>query len=190
MTDRSTPLIPARPNNAQANTDEPQAQAWGHSPSNRRALTLTETLLLLVIAFMGLFTALWITDSFEDRLLEHENQRILASLSTALHDYEQHTASTPPGPVSKASAALLELPQARANLHDLPLLRTADGYATLLDAYLRPLAYTETSQGSLPVGDFVSAGPDGLFGDAFADDPALTDALIDDRYSSDFESLF
>ncbi|QDU71656.1 hypothetical protein [Mucisphaera calidilacus] len=158
--------------------------------ATRRALAPTETLLALTLAMITLLAAVWITDSFEDRLLENENERILTQLSTALRHYERETGTTPPGLIQQATAALLDHPDTRRHLDGLPLLLADNDQPILLDAYLNPLAYTETSQGSLPVGDFVSAGPDGRFGNAASDNPEDIDALIDDRYSSDFEALF
>ncbi|MEQ9461958.1 MAG: hypothetical protein RIG82_13500 [Phycisphaeraceae bacterium] len=159
-------------------------------PATRHALTTSETLLTLAIATTLLITALWTAETYADQLREGRNERILTSLGIAIERFERTTGQHLPGPASIAMTQLTQLEDIRPVIANLPVRVDRSGRVTPLDAYNNPLAYLETSQGAMSVSDFVSAGPDGRFGDAYSDDPAKISALIDDQYASDFELIF
>ncbi|MEQ9453103.1 MAG: hypothetical protein RLN76_00745 [Phycisphaeraceae bacterium] len=164
-----------------------RVQGW---PATRHALTTSETLLTLAIATTLLITGLWTAETYADQLREARNQQILTSLGIAIERYERTTGQHLPGPASIAMTQLTQLEDIRPVIANLPVRVDPNGRVTPLDAYNNPLAYLETSQGAMSVSDFVSAGPDGRFGDAYSDDPAKISALIDDQYASDFELIF
>lgn len=159
-------------------------------PRRPRALTTTETLLALAIATALLASGLWTANAWADNLQLHHNARILTKLSLAIERFERLTGQPLPGPATNAMAHLAEQQELRPLIHNLPVRIENDGRLTPLDAWNQPLAYLDNSQGTLAVGDFVSAGPDGVFGDPYASNPERQNALVDDQYASDFERLY
>ncbi|WP_428389476.1 hypothetical protein [Mucisphaera sp.] len=162
----------------------------GRAVTVRRGLTGAETLLSLAVGVLLMAGGLWLTAGYAESLRKQANEDILTAYGSALQRYETISGTLPSGSAATALETLAGLESTRATLVGLPIAMRPDGVAVPLDAYGTPLAYSETSRGALPVGEFVSAGADLTFGDAMADDPALIEALIDDSYSSDFEQLF
>ncbi len=143
--------------------------------------------MMLTLAGIALFLGVLMTVSNTVRAenADHQTRAILRSLRMAVMQYHSMTEAYPPGPVSVAIHYLQRLPECEVHLRGLKLRADRDGFMTIDDGFGRPLRYIDPTMQRMRIGDFVSAGPDGLFGDTQNTDDRLQHAMMDNIYSSD-----
>jgi type II secretory pathway pseudopilin PulG len=145
--------------------------------SARPALAALEAVLLLVIVAVGLSLMAGQAESARDQLRENLATRQIAVLREALSAYYLDTGTFPPGkPDSSAGDAFKALrswPTSSAVLANWPQPAPAQPEAIPCDPWRTPYRYVApendrsqqvTGNGGWPF--FLSAGPDGDFGDA------------------------
>jgi prepilin-type N-terminal cleavage/methylation domain-containing protein len=168
----------------------PARFAWWAVPTLRalrqRGFTLVE-LLIVVALLAALFGGMVrLTDGLRDRAKSEQTRRLLEALGSAVEQYAAlHSSSNsreavvyPPGRFDGAAGpclrALLGAPETRGPLAELgwPWNRLMNDPGAWVDAWGRPLRYVTAlhdeqavrMNGGKPF--WVSAGPDGRFGDA------------------------
>lgn len=168
----------------------------------RRAMTITELLLVLVVIGLTMGGLLIVTTSLRAESAEQQTRRTLRALGQALSLHHQLVASgraaphaldvLQRGPTHAVLSALLANPATAAVLREVNVESDANGSLIVRDGYGRAIRYLPPAPGMTPApgsspapgttsgddtagaatsgsgtsgGDFVSAGPDGRFGD-------------------------
>lgn len=145
---------------------------------------LGEMLLTLAGISIMLAVLMMVSNTIRTENAYQQTTSILRSLRLALSQYHSQTSTYPPGPSSVAIHYLQRVPESEAHLRGLRMRADREGFMTIDDGYGRPLRYIDPAEQRLRVGDFVSAGPDGLFGDPHSSDPRQQNAMLDNIYSS------
>ena len=148
------------------------------------AMTLVELMLSIVVtaALMGLLVLL--SGTLRRDSADQRTWQLLQTLHEALQRYHAAHAAWPSGPTPEVLRMLLT-DSASSDLMENMQLDRLEGPLALRDGYGRQLKYLPTT-GSRE-GCFVSAGPDGQFGNPDAEDAKLSGAAIDNLYSRDAE---
>ncbi|HVP12446.1 MAG TPA: hypothetical protein VMV94_14820, partial [Phycisphaerae bacterium] len=165
------------------------ARQGGYRPGCRRAMTLGEMTIVVFLVVVSLFLLIGWSGNLQQDAKRALAVRMLTDLDIALARYHRATGSYPashgPDSAIQATVYLLDHDKTRPILEALPpsVWRGA-GKRNLIDPWGTPLRYYPADFGSpcvkanngRPI--FVSAGPDGEFGD---DDPSqLGDNLRSD----------
>jgi prepilin-type N-terminal cleavage/methylation domain-containing protein len=155
----------------------------------RRAFTLVE--LLLTTAVIGsLFAGLIVvSNSLRADNAQHQTKRTLALLRRALLSYHAEHQGWPASPTTEALRDLRRHPPAGALLVAVGLHTDNRGILSVHDGYGRPVRYLEPAPPRMPLADFVSAGPDGRFGDLSSKLPEQRQAAMDDLFGHDVENF-
>jgi type II secretory pathway pseudopilin PulG len=166
----------------------------GFVAATRPALAALEALLLLVIVAAGLSLLVGQAESARDRLRQDLASRQLRDLREALSVYYLDTGTFPPGKPDATSSdafkALRSWPSSAAVLANWPQPAPAQADAAPCDPWRTPYRYIAAdndrmqqaaSNGGWPF--FLSAGPDGDFGDSAS--PA---AEIDNRRTDELRA--
>jgi len=161
----------------------------------KRAMTIFEAAIVAAVLGIVLFIVAGGVGSVRQQAKRNLCARLMAGLGEALAQYHAKTGDYPPGrpdaSAGPAIAAMLAVPEAAAELKDLPavLQLGADPHVGGVDPWGRPVRYltaaspTESARrevaanGDVPI--FESAGGDGDFGET---DPA---AAADNHRSTD-----
>jgi hypothetical protein len=151
------------------------------------AMSLGETLLSLAGIAVILSLLMAVTNSVRAENADQQTRQILRSLRMALDQYHQATHTFPPSPMSVAIHYLQTLPSSQNHMRGLQLRTDSDGFSVIDDGYGRPLRYFRSTPRGDQSPDFVSAGPDGIFGDRAATDSTHQQAVIDNVYGSEVQ---
>lgn len=145
---------------------------------------LGEMLLTLAGITAVLGVLMMVSNTVRAENADSQTKGILRQLNNAVTRYHAITQQYPPGPASVAIHYLQRLPESESHLRGLNMRADRDGFMTLFDGYGRPLNYNGADTRSRP-GNFISPGPDGLFGDLKSPNPRMQQAVIDNIHSSD-----
>jgi hypothetical protein len=154
------------------------------SLAHRLGMGLGEMLLTLSAIAILLGVLMMVSNTLRTENAYQQTVSILRSLRLGLTQYHSLTSTYPPGPTSVAIHYLQRLPECETHLRGLRLRADREGFMTIDDGYGRPLRYIAPADQRLRIGDFVSAGPDGLFGDHLNPDARSQNAMLDNIYSS------
>lgn len=156
--------------------------------ARRRAMGLVELLFSLAAVAIVLGVLVLISESLRRDTSERKTRDVLRTLRMALNAYHDRHDAWPVGPgPAQALAALLDDPVTEAMVRPLSLVTDDQGGLAVQDGYGCPIGYVRRTDGGAERVDFVSAGPDGQFGDLGSGHPKMRSAAIDDLYGSDLE---
>ncbi len=144
---------------------------------------LVELVLALVVIAGVLGLMIVVTNSLRAESAEAATRQTLSLLRATLRYYHEQTQRWPAGDANSALATLIKAADAQSPINALALVANPNGTYVVRDGYGRPLAYQPSQTGHEP--DFVSAGPDGQFGDPQSPDPDARLAVIDNLYASE-----
>lgn len=137
-------------------------------------------MILVMVATAGLLGLLaGASNALRTENADQQTITILRSLRTALDQYHQATGSYPPEPFSVAVHYLQSLPESNEHLRQLNFTTNLQGFTTLADGYGRPLRYTLHTIHNQYGPDFVSSGPDGVFGSLSSERSYEQQAVLD-----------
>jgi hypothetical protein len=151
-------------------------------------MTFLEMLLSLSVVAGVLGGMVVASDGVRARHAERQTLGTLRTLRVALLQYRAEHGVFPAGPTSACLGSLLAMPGAGGVLRGLPMGRAEDGGPAVLDGYGRAIEYIPPGEGQVQQPDFVSAGPDGRFGDLHAGRGRGSPAAVDNLYGSDTEA--
>ena len=155
----------------------------------RSGMGLAELLLCVAVVAMVLGGLVLISQSLRDEACEKQTRQTLRRLRAALHEYHLRHRGWPPGPTTdQAIRSLLADPATARMVGPLSLSTDDQGKARICDGYGQPVRYVIRSQGDANDADFVSAGPDGRFGDLASPQPSLRTEAADNLYGADLET--
>ncbi len=142
--------------------------------------------LMLSLAAVGVLlgAAVVVSDTLRIGTADRDTRVTLRRLHDALAAYSAGQGQPPPEPTEAALRALLGDEAAGPMVLELSMTVNESGTVMIRDGYGRAVHYTD----EVPAGDFVSAGPDGVLGDADSSDAAIRQAAADDVYGSDVEN--
>ncbi len=148
-------------------------------------MTLTELMLcsVLAVAVMGALSL--VSASLRNDTAEQQTRATLRTLREALVLYRETHGDWPRGSTHEVLEALLSERATMELIEGLTVTRTSEGL-TVLDGFGRAVVYLPVSE-DRSEGDFVSAGPDGRFGDSRSTDPRQRSAAMDNLYGADTE---
>ncbi len=155
----------------------------------RTGMSLTELLLSLALVYLGLGGVALVSESLRTSTADRQTRDTLRTLQACLSSYHDRHGSWPPGPTaSDAIKAMLDDPVTAPLIKPLRLSADADGSLQAHDGYGCPIRYLLRPHGSAIHAQFVSAGPDGQFGDLTSEHQELRSHAMDNVYSSDLET--
>jgi len=175
---------------AATSTTDRSIETWKRRKTAvRRGMTIVELLLSMAASAVTLGGVTLISESLRTDTSDQQTRRTLRLLRISLTHYHNRHAAWPPGPTTAdAVRALLADPEAAVMLRPLRLPDSPQHEWTLRDGYDRPIRYAVGTDGNTVVADFVSAGPDGRFGDLASDHPERRLDAMDNLYGSDLET--
>lgn len=135
----------------------------------------------VVVGVMGVLVV--ISGSLRADDAHQRTQDALSTLNVALQTYHAWGGQPLPADTAAVVQILRQDPSTQPLIAGLPTAPTDRGLM-LLDGYSRPMRYRPAASPD-SVGDFVSAGPDGDFGDADAASPAQRRATTDNLYGAE-----
>ena len=147
-----------------------------------------EAMLSAAVVSVVLAVLVLISHTLRAEAGEMNTQQTLTRLRAALLTY--HANNDPHIlPVNDQAALRLLLmdPVTGTKIASLPI-EHGDTKITILDGFGKPLIYIPPEETEDRLGDFVSAGLDGKFGDPFTGVAENTRAALDDIYSSDMDT--
>ena len=178
--------------NPQAGTDTSNRfiETWARrKPATRQGMTLVELLLSVAVSAVTLGGITLISESLRTDTSDQQTRRTLRLLRRSLTHYHNRHAAWPSGPTTAdAIRSLQEDPEAAAMLRPLRPADSPQHKWIIRDGYDRPIRYAVGTDGNTVVADFVSAGPDGRFGDLASDHPKRRLDAMDNLYGSDLEA--
>ena len=159
------------------------------SARRRTGMTLVELLLASVaiaIIFGGLILA---SQSLRNDACDRKTRSTLRQLRGALQAYYDRHNSWPPEPTTHAALSDLLADTASAPFVRSLDLRTDDrGQMCILDGYGQAVRYVIQSGHDAAGADFVSAGPNGRFGDLTSENRSHRQDAADNLYGWDLET--
>ncbi len=155
---------------------------------HRLGMTLP-AVLLTAVATLGMLGGVVVVDqSVRTKEATHQTQRTLHQLNVALALYRDHHEDAPAGNASEVIRTLKTDRQCAALLHSLPLQRSDKTGWQIRDGFGRAMRYRTSAETSLGRAEFVSAGPDGQFGDPAGEEREQVRAAADNIRGSDLEA--
>ena len=155
----------------------------------RTGMTFVELLLSVAVCAVMLGGVTLVSESLRHDQSDQETRATLRSLRKALNNYYSQHQYCPAGETaSTVLKALLADKETAAVVCELRLSTDAAGVMHVQDGYGRSMRYIIRDRGAAAQADFVSAGPDGRFGDLSSPDPDLQQASLDDLYGADLET--
>lgn len=152
-------------------------------------MSLVEMLLSLATISLVLGGAVLVSESLRAGTADHQTRETLMALRVALTAYHDHHGRWPRG--STESEAIRELatdPSTLSLIQSLRVNTDPRGRTRVFDGYGKPIRYIVRAEGDASYADFVSAGPDGKFGDLASDSPQVRNDAVDNIYGSDLEA--
>src|SRR5690606_18809275 len=127
-----------------------------------------------------------VSASLRNDTADARTRQTLATLRRALLHYEETHGRGLAGSTPRGIETLLADRTTVSIVQSLTLTRTDEG-ATVLDGFGRPVRFQPRAADGARQADFVSAGPDGRFGDPTSTNPDERSAAMDNLYGSDME---
>jgi len=152
-----------------------------------RGMTLVEMMVAMLLAVAAMGSLSLLAASLRDDTPQRQTQTTLTTLHEAMRIYSAAHDAALPAQTHETLQTLLADERSAAIMRHLPFTRTAHGLA-VLDGFGRPIRYLPPTSATRE-GDFVSAGPDGRFGDPHHTDPRQRAAAMDNLYASDQGAL-
>ncbi|WP_432800263.1 type II secretion system protein GspG [Poriferisphaera sp. WC338] len=151
------------------------------------AMTLPETLLSAVIIALVLASLVMVSNSLRANSELERTEYTLTILEHALMVYHKSYETGLPQSTSQMLLALSTDNATRNLLRNIPMKHDPENPDNLiiLDGFGNPIQYIPPSQRGNVYGDFVSAGPDGQFGDIFNKNQEQKVGAIDNLHGSD-----
>lgn len=155
----------------------------------RDGMTLVELLLSGVVISIVLGALVLVSQSLRTEACDQQTRSTLHHLRTALHAYHEIHQSWPPGPTTAlAVQRLLTDAGTAALVRSLDLGTDIQGQTCVRDGYGNPVRYVIQSRQDTAGADFISAGPNGRFGDLNSSNPKLRDDAADNLHGFDLET--
>ena len=152
-------------------------------------MTIVELLLSVAVSAVILGGVTLISESLRTDTSDQQTRRTLRLLRRALIQYHDRHGAWAPGPTTAdAVRALRADPKAAAILQPLRIPDSPEHEWIIRDGYDRPIRYAVETDGNTVVADFVSAGPNGRFGDLASNHPERRLDAMDNLYGSDLEA--
>lgn len=156
-------------------------------PTHRRdkGMGVIEAVTILA-GIAGLMTAAVVTsNSLRTSSAEAQTHATLRELRQALMSYQAEHKTLPSGPTERVITTLLQSASSRVFMQKLPISFADRNRPTVYDGYGHAIRYFGPEDKPTQGADFVSAGPDGRFGDPSHPSPLG----IDDLRGVDFEVM-
>ena len=170
-------------------SDRPIETRIRRKTAERHGMTIVELLLSVAVSAVTLGGITLISESLRTDTSDQQTRRTLRLLRLSLTHYHNRHAAWPPGPTTAdAIRAMQADPETAALLRPLRLVDSPQHEWIIRDGYDRPIRYAVGTDGNTVVADFVSAGPDGRFGDLASDHPERRLDAMDNLYGSDLEA--
>ena len=152
-------------------------------------MTLVELLLTNTFIAMILGGLILISQSLRNDACEQQTRSTLRQLRSALKAYHrQHNTWPQESTTSEAVKTLLSDNATASIVRPLNLGRDDQNQLCVRDGYGHPVRYVVQSRHNIVHADFISAGPDGRFGDLTSQSPRLRDDAADNLYGFDLET--
>ena len=148
----------------------------------RRAMlgmNLWEMLLVMTAIAVTLGLLSGASNTLRSHNAQQQTINTLRSLRLALDQYHQSTGAFPPEPFSVAVHYLQANPSSATHMQALKFTTNSQGFTTLADGYGRAITYNHLTIHGQYAPDFISAGPDGQFGDLTSTNTYKQQAVID-----------
>jgi len=157
----------------------------GRRKQKERAMGIVELLLVVIVisGFLGMLTL--VTNSVRAQSADQQTRQTLSVLRSALVHYHESYGSWPPGHTGTALSALIDQPRDDSPIFSLSVIVEDKGFYVIRDAFGNDVKYLPPRGQKDP--DFVSAGPDGEFGNHLAQTPEDRMALADNIYGRETE---
>jgi hypothetical protein len=150
-------------------------------------MTLVELLLCCVVLTAGLSALVATANAVRTTFADEQTRDTLRRLRLALNQYHSDTGQWPGGDTDTALLNLMQHTGAARLLKDVPINTDGQRYARVLDGYGEVIRFKAAASDLFGRPDFVSAGPDGFFGDPASPDTDIAAMASDNIYGSDTE---
>ncbi len=163
---------------------------WRVGTTGRSAgMALVEMLLAASVIGIVLGGLILASQSLRTETCEQQTRSTLRHLRAALRQYHQRHGAWPSGPtITTAVKALRADPAAAPLLAHITVRTGPGGQIDVHDGYGRPIRYVVEPRGGKIQADFVSAGPDGRFGDPASTHSHVRSDAVDNLYGSELET--
>jgi len=150
-------------------------------------MTLIELLLCIGVLTILLGMLAATANAVRTTNADEQTRSTLRLLRMALNQYHQDTGHWPVCDTDTALLVLLDNPTTARLLQSVPVSTDGQRYARVLDGYGEVIRFKAVGANYFGRPDFVSAGPDGTFGDPASTDADTAAAASDNIYGSDTE---